>query len=344
MIKKFFLLSLAFISLLSFTSCEKEVNEGYSDELLRLQAYMSIHYPNIEPTASGLYYIVLNEGNGAKPQAGNYLRFDYTGQNLNEIVYETTVKSIAELNDIYSKTTYYAPKYLKYKDEQTVLLKGLDEGFTYIKEGSEVRLIIPSPLAYGAKSYKSLNPYSTIILDIDFHEIVTDPDQYELDQISNYIAQNYPSLDVEQVISTINEDGVYILEESLTEVEVDEEDEEEPTDPHVEIEDNDVISVDYTGRFLDHWIFDTSIKEVAEENGTYQSTKTYEPLKVTIGGTGYIEGFSLSLKKLKTNSKAKVIILSKHAYGEYGSDNIQPYTPLIFELDVHAKTTAASSK
>jgi len=343
MIKKILLFSLAFISILSFVACEEEVDEGYSDELLRLQAYMSIHYPNVEPTASGLYYIILHEGSGARPQAGNYLLFDYTGQNLNDIVYETTIKSIAELNDIYSKTTHYAPKYLKYKDEQTVLIKGLDEGFSYVKEGSEVRFIIPSPLAYGAKAYKTLYPYSTIILDVELHEIVTDPVQFELDQISNYVAQNYPDLDVDQVISTITEDGVYILEESLTDVEVDEE-EEEATEPHIDIEDNDVISVDYTGRFLDHWIFDTSIKEVAEENGTYQASKTYEPLKVTIGGTGFIEGFSLSLKKLKTNSKAKVIILSKHAYGEYGSNNIQPYTPLIFELDVHAKTTAANSK
>lgn len=343
MIKKSLLFSLAILSTFSFFSCEQEVNEGFSDELLRLQAYMSLHYPNVEPTESGLYYIILEQGDGSTPQEGDFLFFDYTGQDLNDDVYETTNDSIADLHGIFSKSNHYAPKFIGYKSDRTPLLKGLDEGFAYIKEGSQARLVIPSPLAYGSKTYKSLNPYTTIIIDIDFHKIVSDPEAFEIEQITNYLTQNYAELDIDQVIASLSEDGVYILEETLNEVEVDE-NEEEVTDPHQTIEEDDVISVDYTGKFLDHWIFDTSIREVAEENGTYQSNKTYEPISVTIGGSDYIEGFSLALKKLKTNSSAKVIMLSEFAYGPYGSDNIQPYTPLIFELEVYAKTSTNNAE
>ncbi len=342
MIRKTTIFSLTLLSILAFSACEPEVNEGYSDELLRLNAYMSLNYPDLTPTESGLYYKLISEGNGKSPQEGDFLLFDFTGQNLDDEVYETTNASIAELHDIFAKSTHYAPKYLKYKDDRTPLINGLEEGFSYISEGAVARFIMPSPLAYGTSKYGILNPYSSVIIDVEFLKIVSDPEAYEIEQVSAFIAENYPDLDIEETIASLTTEGVIILEEALVEVEVDEED-EETTDPHQTIEDDDVISVDYTGRFLDYWIFDTSIKEVASDNGTYQPTKTYEPIKVTIGGTGHIEGFSIALKKLKTNSTATILILSEYAYGEFGSSsNIPPYTPLIFELEVHTKTSSAS--
>jgi FKBP-type peptidyl-prolyl cis-trans isomerase len=335
MIKKYLFFSLALMSTIIFNACEKEVDEGFSDEMLRLNAYMSINYPNLTPTSSGLYYII-EQGTGSKPSSGDYLLFDYTGQNLNDVVYETTLKATAELYDIYAKSTRYIPSYVQYKGDFNQLIKGLEEGFSLLNEGAKARFIMPSSLAYGTKAYKNLYPYSSVIIDVEFKRLVKDPYEYEIELISNYIAENYPNLVVSEVVAKLNEDGVFVLEQEEKEVEDDEDGDESPYFP---IEDKDVVSVYYAGRFTDNWLFDTNIKSVAEENGTYDVNRTYDPLKVTIGGTTYIEGFSLSLKKLKTNTLAKVIILSKHAYGAIGTEQIPAHTPLIFDLDVLTKTT-----
>ena len=326
--RKYLFLSLAAIVAVSLVSCEKEVDDRESDELLRLQAYMSIHYPNVEPTESGLYYIIENEGEGASPAEGDYLLFDYTGQNLDDYVFETTIQNTAYLHDLFSSKTHYTPKYDEYKSETASMIKGLEEGFSYLKEGGVARFIMPSSLAYGGRRYKELYPYSSIIFDIELKKVVSDPEAYEQQLIEEYIAENYPELAIEDILI----DGIYFLETSTIEGE-DEEDLPEP------IEEDDTVELDYTGSFLDGWVFDTSIIEVAQENDIYESGRDYLPIDVTVGGTGYIEGFSLALQNSTTLSTIKVIIPSQFAYGVDGSSTIQPYTPLIFEITIHSKTT-----
>lgn len=329
MIRKNIFTFLAIFGLIALHSCEKEVSEREADELLRLEAYMSIHYPDLEPTESGLYYIIIEQGEGDFPAKDDYLLFDFTGRNLDDMVFETTDKSTAYIHDLYTKTKRYAPKYLKYQDEARPMIKGMEEGLSYLREGGKARFIMPSKLAYGSNQYNGLYAYSSVIFDVELKKIVSDPVAYETEQINNYITENYPDLVIEDILF----DGIYILENTPNEIEEGDEEVPEP------ILDEDVVEVDYTGRLIDNWIFDTSIKTVAEENDIYVSNKNYIPLEVTIGGTGFIEGFSLALKNLTTKHTAKVIIPSEFAYGELGNDGIPAYAPLIFDLIILGKTS-----
>lgn len=344
MIKRIIAFTLTCLSLIFLGSCEKEVNNGPSEELMRLRAYIKVlkmENPDIiiDSTESGLYYITEIEGNGSIPQKDEFILFNYTAYDLDEDAYETTIKEDAELHDIYLKTTHYTQKYIQYKNERTKIIKGLEEGFSLIKKGAKVKFIMPSSLAYGASGYKSLIPYTSVIFDIDFTDIITNAKEHELEIIKEYISVNYPNLTPANVASELENEGVYILEQSEIEIEPDE-DGNIDDDPYQVIVDDDVVKVNYAGRFTDNWLFDTNIKSVDEDNDTYNSSKSYEPIKVKIGGSGYIEGFSMAIKKLKTNTKAKVIIRSEYAYGEFGDGkNIQPHTPLIFKLEVLNKTT-----
>lgn len=347
MIKRFFSFTLVCLGLVFLGSCEKEVNNGPSEELLRLNAYIKVlklENPNlsIDSTESGLYYITEINGDGNYPQKDEYILFNYTAYNLNEDAYETTIEADAKLHSIYSKATRYTPKYIQHKSENTRLPKGLEEGFSLIRKGSKVRFIMPSSLAYGVNNYLSLSAYTSVIFDVDFRDIVSDPVAYELKTITEYVTANYPDITPANVITKLNETGVFILEESRMDVEASG-DGSTSEDPYQTINDKDILNVNYAGRFTDSWLFDTNIKSVDEENETYNSSKTYEPIKVTIGGSGFIEGFSIAIKQLKTNTKAKVIIRSKYAYGEIGDGKgIPPYAPLIFDLEVLKKTTSAN--
>jgi FKBP-type peptidyl-prolyl cis-trans isomerase len=334
-----FLLTIMF----SLIACEKEIDEHESDELLRLDAYVSIHYPEAIKTSTGLYYIIYEEGDtesSLQPGNEDFVIFNYSGMDLEEYVFETTNDSIAQLHDIYSSSTRYIPSFRQLKSSKNPLIAGLSEGLSLLKEGSKAKFLMPSSLAYGTTIYKGLNPYTSVIFDVELIKVVTDPEAYEQELIDNYLIEFYP----DAIIDSILIDSVYFL--TIIEQLAEDDDHSinglytQPTDQ--EIFDDDIVSVNYQGRFLDDFLFDTNIQSVAEENNIYDDSRTYEPIKVTVGDSQYIEGFSVALRNLTTYTYAKIIIPSFFAYGETGTSSIPPYSPLIFELDVLGKKASST--
>ncbi|HCX99183.1 MAG TPA: hypothetical protein DG754_03500 [Bacteroidales bacterium] len=331
--RKFLFLLLAVFGAVAFCSCEEEVDERESDELLRLQAYMSIHYPDARPTESGLYVIIVQEGTGATPSNSDFLLFEYTGQNLDDYVFETTNKATAKLYDIYSPQIHYSAKYIQYNLSVPTIIKGLEEGFSHLKEGGVAKLIMPSKLAYGNTRHQGLLPYTSVIFDIKLNKVVAKPEEYEQQLIEEYISENYPDLVIEDALV----DGIYILESTLSD------------GFEIELPDSigheDVVKLYYTGTFFDDWVFDTNVIKIAKENDIYDSNRDYTPISVTVdtsdtdGSSTHIKGFSLALKNLQTSTDAKIIIPSEFAYGKNGSSVINPYTPLIFDLKILTKTS-----
>lgn len=96
----------------------------------------------------------------------------------------------------------------------------------------------------------------------------------------------------------------------------------------------DTVLVNYTGRFMSGKVFDTSYPDVAKKAGTYMAQRPYEPLKMPVGMNGSIPGFEEALLLFPKGTKATVIMPSKLAYGEQGSQGIPPFTPLVFDLEI----------
>ncbi len=83
----------------------------------------------------------------------------------------------------------------------------------------------------------------------------------------------------------------------------------------------DTVSVDYTGTLEDGSVFDTSIKEVAEEAGFVLRDK-YEPMTFVVGQGKLIKAFENGVIGMKVGEKKNVHILAKDAYGEVNPENI----------------------
>lgn len=97
----------------------------------------------------------------------------------------------------------------------------------------------------------------------------------------------------------------------------------------------DTVTVDYTGKFLNNTVFDSSIEQVAKDNGVFSAQRRYEPLRFPIGtGRGAIIGFEFAVSLMKPGEKATVIFPARLGYGSSGKDNIPPKSPLIFELEL----------
>ncbi len=76
------------------------------------------------------------------------------------------------------------------------------------------------------------------------------------------------------------------------------------------------VEVEYEGRVKDGQMFDTSKEDVAKENKVFQAGRKYEPMKITVGETPLIKGFTDALVGMKEGEEKEVTIAPKDAYGE----------------------------
>jgi FKBP-type peptidyl-prolyl cis-trans isomerase FklB len=81
----------------------------------------------------------------------------------------------------------------------------------------------------------------------------------------------------------------------------------------------DRVKVHYHGTLLDGSVFDSSVQRG-------------EP--VTFGVTEVIPGWTEVLQLMPVGSKWKVYIPFNLAYGSQGAGPIQPYSSLVFEIDL----------
>ncbi|QQL49005.1 FKBP-type peptidyl-prolyl cis-trans isomerase [Mucilaginibacter ginkgonis] len=96
----------------------------------------------------------------------------------------------------------------------------------------------------------------------------------------------------------------------------------------------DTVLVNYTGRFLNGKVFDTSIKEVAQKEKVFNPMAPYKPAPIPVGTGRVIPGWDQGLLLLNKGAKATFVIPSNLAYGERGMQVIPPFSPLAFEVEV----------
>lgn len=98
----------------------------------------------------------------------------------------------------------------------------------------------------------------------------------------------------------------------------------------------DKVKVAYAGRLLDGTLFDTSIEEVAKENGTYDERRTYSPFEFDLDRGQVIPGWDEGIAMMKEGGKATLIIPSSLAYGANPRPGgvIKPFNTLVFEVEL----------
>ena len=110
---------------------------------------------SVVQTKSGMQYIVVKEGNGAKPGPEDTVTVHYTGKLIDGTVFDSSVErgepATFPLNQV---------------------IPGWTEGLQLMSEGSEYRLFIPSELAYGSKGAgDQILPNSTLIFDVQLIKV-----------------------------------------------------------------------------------------------------------------------------------------------------------------------------
>lgn len=106
-------------------------------------------------TASGLKYLVLQEGTGANPVATSNVKVHYTGMLLDGKVFDSSVERGEPISFGLNQ-----------------VIKGWTEGVQLMKEGSKYKFYIPSNLAYGEQGAGGVIPANAdLIFEIELIKI-----------------------------------------------------------------------------------------------------------------------------------------------------------------------------
>ena len=135
--------------------------QNYSDSLKNAEPalrekYLKENNIKVKPLPSGLIYVPVVEGSGAKAEAGKTIKVHYTGKLLNGKVFE-------------SSRDHNQP--IEFMLGRSQVIKGWDEGFTLMKVGGKATFIIPSSIAYGEREMSVIPPYSTLVFDVELLEV-----------------------------------------------------------------------------------------------------------------------------------------------------------------------------
>jgi len=111
-------------------------------------------YEGVVETESGLQYEIIKAGTGKSPNVTDSVTIHYTGRHIDGRVFETTI-----------------PSNIPFKGSLMSVILGWQEGVMLMKEGGQSRLYIPYTLAYGEQGKGRIEPYSTLIFDIELLEV-----------------------------------------------------------------------------------------------------------------------------------------------------------------------------
>lgn len=333
-------LRLALIAAIAVTAaCSKESTTSRNeDNKLYLDAWMSVHHPNVQPTGLGIYIIDDQPGTGESVTDDDlYLFIRYTATDLDGTIGSTTEEKVAQRIGSYSKGNYYGPTVVinnKYATQVGILemLKDMKIGGTrtaVIPGWLNSTLSVDDDYSTAEEFFENMSG-SDAIYTITLTEKTDSIHKWEVDSLENYTARVMNNVD-----STFY--GYYYQQLK------------EPADTATLPRDT-TFYINYTGRLLNGQVFDTTVEDTAKFYGIYSSANSYEPQLVTLsetytditlggtsssGGSTTINGFSYCLSQMKAYEKGVCAFYSYLGYGYSGSGKTIPkYSPLVFEIEI----------
>lgn len=148
----------------------QQMEQRKNDEPAAIAKYIADNNITVKPNANGLYIIVNKKGDGPKVAVGKTIAVNYTGRLLDGTMFDSSREADAKAGNIYNQARPYEP--LTYKYGEQPMIKGWDEGILGQPAGSEITLVIPSELGYGARGAgRDIMPYSPLVFNLTIESV-----------------------------------------------------------------------------------------------------------------------------------------------------------------------------
>jgi len=217
--KNYYLFFFTLIVMLSM-SCRNEEKQ-FEDDLEAIENYIAENNLDAQSTASGLHYVVLEEGTGTvNPDIFSQVEVTYRGEFLSGEIFEKQ-----------DDPTSFA---------LSGVIEGWREGLQLMTTGAKFQLLIPSRLAYGESGRGNIDPDTPLFFEIELLDVISEDIVFENQMIE--IAQYAESKGYDYQVTNSGLHYVVVEEGTGTEM----------PGPMTN------VTCTYRGEFLSGGIFDSS--------------------------------------------------------------------------------------
>lgn len=307
-----------------------------------LDAWMKVNKPGIEKQEDGFYLAITRDPNSAStnsPVDTSVVGINYNVMTLNGDYVANTDIQTARILGRYSNKTNYVPftfvlgDYKRYNGISPAIYAALK----MMRIGDKAEMYITPEWGYGASVLDSIYlgltgnvslPANQLVhINLSLDSIENKPASSERTLLYNYAQKNFSSK------YTTVRTGIY--KDILVNI----------PNPKDTIPADTTLMIDYIGYLPNDFVFDTSLKEIAQERHIYNPASKYQPLsfkysrKDTSSFDGKIKAWKYVINTMKVGEQAVFIADSKYCYGnagQYSQDAtlLPVFTPLVFFIHV----------
>lgn len=123
-------------------------------------------------TGIRIYWTKLS-GNGHKVALGDTVYVNYTGKMLDNLVFDTSIDSVARANNIFNVNRDYEP--LDFIFGRGSVIPGFEFGVFNMEKGDKATIIMPSLYAYGSTGNGAIPPNAPLIFELELVDIKDNP-------------------------------------------------------------------------------------------------------------------------------------------------------------------------
>jgi|GEM_PF-796496 len=275
--------------------------------------FFSCRQGTLKQTKSGMKYMVYRELNGKKPAAGDWVTVNMVYKEENDSV-------------LFDSRQYGKP--LRFALPKSKFAGSFEEGLMYLGEGDSATFFINADSMFEHVINKEAQgmlkhrpkPGSNLKFDVSLVRVqpYTEAEMEIAVEESRQEQAEHKTLDAymkeKNIVAEKQPEGYYLLVQSRGNGK--------------EIKEGDVVSINFSGHFLNGVDFDSN-------------AKSGKPYSWTVGKEGVIKALDLAVLKLREGDKALLIVPSSLAYGSEGLKKpnsltyiIPPFSTLIFEVEV----------
>jgi FKBP-type peptidyl-prolyl cis-trans isomerase len=260
-------------------------------------------YPGFKKDKTGFYYkYYIQNPDEVQPQNGDVVELTYTLRTKDSVLVDNVPLYDMIIESLFEGDIYDALRTMHLGDSATFIMNG-DTFFHYFWvqtfqfEKKELYFDIKLNDITPKEEYEKQKAMQAL----EYETMIEEFRMAEEGLINDYIEKN-------KIKVKPTENGLYFMKQV--------------SGKGATVEIGSKVNVHYIGKLLDGTVFDSSV-----ERG--------EPIELRVGAGQVIPGWEEALLLMKEGDKAAVLIPSKMAYGSRGAGYvIQPYTPLLFEMEV----------
>ncbi|HUH50764.1 MAG TPA: peptidylprolyl isomerase [Flavobacterium sp.] len=141
----------------AFRTFEGSREKRIAEQKRQAQERMQKLTEGFDKTDSGLFYKIIEKGNGAKAQKGKTVSVHYTGALENGDVFDSSYKRNEPIDFVLGTGQ---------------VISGWDEGISLLNVGDKARFVIPSNLGYGSRGAGGVIPPNAILVfDVELKNV-----------------------------------------------------------------------------------------------------------------------------------------------------------------------------